>query len=89
MMERPVLVHALGGPAETVIDGETGWHMSHPTVECYSQGIRRALQDRPKWRQMGERARQHALSQFSLKRQADRYMEIVEGRLDQRSPARS
>ena len=30
-MRRPVLVHALGGPKETVVDGETGWHTEVPT----------------------------------------------------------
>ena len=45
MMGRPVLVHALGGPAETVVDGVTGWHVNDPSAESFAAGIERALSD--------------------------------------------
>ena len=77
MMGKPVLVHALGGPAETVIDGVTGWQVHQPSVAAYANGIRRAMADHPRWPQMGAAARERALEYFSLKRQAAEYAAIV------------
>lgn len=81
MMGKPVLVHALGGPAETVVDGVTGWHVHEPTVAGFRAGLLRALEDREKWAAMGAAGRQRALEHFSLSRQAKQYVEIVRRRL--------
>ena len=78
---KPVLVHALGGPAETVIDGVTGWHVKEPTVEAFKAGILRALADRPRWAEMGAAARARALEHFTLERQAEFYAKTVKDRL--------
>jgi len=77
MMTKPVLVHALGGPAETVIDGVTGWHVREPTVEAFRTGIQRAMADRDRWAVMGAAGRSRALEHFSLGRQAASYVKIV------------
>ena len=82
MMGKPVLVHALGGPAETVVDGQTGWHVHEPTVAGFKAGLLRALEDREKWPAMGAAGRQRALEHFSLSRQAKQYVEIVRKRLE-------
>jgi glycosyltransferase involved in cell wall biosynthesis len=79
MMNKPVLVHAAGGPAETVIDGVTGWHVNDPSVASLADGLRRVLADRGKWPEMGAAARRRALEHFSLSRQTRDYMEVVEG----------
>ena len=81
MTAKPVLVHALGGPAETVIDGVTGWHVKEPTVEAFKAGILRALADRPRWAEMGAAARARALEHFSLGKQAALYAKVVKSRL--------
>jgi glycosyltransferase involved in cell wall biosynthesis len=81
MMGKPVLVHALGGPAETVVDGVTGWHIHEPTVAGFRAGLIRALGEREKWLAMGAAGRQRALEHFSLSRQAKQYVEIVRKRL--------
>ncbi len=81
MMGKPALVHALGGPAETVLDGVTGWHVAEPSVEAFEHGLQRALADRPRWAEMGRAARQRALEHFSLRRQARQYLAIVNERL--------
>lgn len=81
MMAKPVLVHALGGPAETVVDGATGWHVAEPTAEALGAGMLRALADRPRWAEMGGAARLRALEHFNLSRQAALYAEIVKERL--------
>ncbi|WP_174275246.1 glycosyltransferase family 4 protein, partial [Sphingomonas bacterium] len=46
LMAKPLLVHALGGPAETVVDGEDGWHVTEPTASGFAAGIDRAMADR-------------------------------------------
>lgn len=84
MMGRPVLVHALGGPAETVLDGQTGWHVHSPDVEAWRAGIERVLDDRERWSQMGQAARQHALENFTCQGQADRYLAHLEAALADR-----
>jgi len=77
MMGRPVLAHALGGPAETVVDGRTGWHVAEATASDFAQGIRRALADRERWPEMRRDARDHALSGFSISAAVDRYLAIL------------
>ncbi len=77
MMERPVLVHANGGPNETVIDGQTGWHIPAVTVPALTTGIGRALADRPRWAEMGRAARQRAMEHFSSDKQATLFLQLV------------
>ena len=89
MMAKPVLVHALGGPAETVIDGVTGWHVKEPTVEAFKAGILRALGDQPRWAEMGAAARARALEHFNLGKQAALYAKIVKDRLGHAGGGRS
>ena len=81
MMAKPVLAHALGGPAETVIDGVTGWHVKEPTVEAFAAGILRALADRPRWAEMGAAGRARALEHFTLERQSLLYAILLRQRL--------
>ena len=82
MMGRPVLAHALGGPAETVLDGETGWHAPGPSVDEFVATIRRALADRPRWADMGARARAAALESHTIDRYVDRYLALVRQRIN-------
>jgi len=88
MMARPVLAHALGGPAETIVDGKTGWHLFEPTVDGFARGIERALRDRERWPEMRAAARAHALEHFSTPAQARRYIEIVEPLIRDRKTSR-
>ena len=66
LLGKPVLVRALGGPAETVVDGETGWHIQQADPDSIANGLRRALQDRPRWDAMGAAGRQRALDNYCL-----------------------
>lgn len=84
MMGKPVLVHALGGPAETVVDGQTGWHVHDPTVLGFRAGLLRALEERARWPEMGAAGRKRALEHFSLSRQVNQYVEIVRRQFLQR-----
>lgn len=74
---RPVLVHALGGPAETVLDGVTGWHVHAATPESFRAGIARAIGDRARWPEMGIAARRHAVAEFGMGPVVARYRRIV------------
>ncbi|MBI1370553.1 MAG: glycosyltransferase [Planctomycetes bacterium] len=78
MMSKPVAVHALGGPAETVIDGVTGWHINDPSVAGWTAGLRRVFDDQPRWSAMGKAARAHGLSHFTIAEQTRRYQQLVE-----------
>ena len=84
MTAKPVLVHALGGPAETVVDGKTGWHVHDPTVPVFRAGLLRALEERARWPEMGAAGRKRAMEHFSLSRQVNQYVEIICGQLLQR-----
>ncbi len=77
MMGRPVLVHALGGPAETVVDGKTGWHIPDVSHTTLLAGLRRALNDRALWSQMGVEARRHAVERFSIRGRAEEYVRLA------------
>ncbi len=77
MMGRPVLVHALGGPAETVLDGQTGWHCQGTTARDWADAIRRVLGDEASWKEVGSAARAHALENFSIERVSARYLSLV------------
>ncbi|MZQ91246.1 glycosyltransferase [Frigidibacter albus] len=71
-MAKPILAHQAGGPAETVLDGQTGWLITSPDPASFATALRRALADRPRWSEMGQAARAHVALQFSEERMLDR-----------------
>jgi glycosyltransferase involved in cell wall biosynthesis len=77
MMARPVLAGALGGPAETISDGLTGWLVEEVSVTGYLKGLRRMLADRARWVEMGRAARTHAVENFSSSAMVDRLLAII------------
>lgn len=87
MMRRPVLVHALGGPAETVVDGKTGWHVPDVSQATLLAGLRRAINDRALWTKMGVEARRQAVERFSIRGRAKEYARLASGLLTSRNGA--
>lgn len=77
LMEKPILAHASGGPAETVIDGEIGWLFADMRHETLVHALRRALSNRSLWKMMGERARAHACMHYSSEAMANRLGSII------------
>ena len=77
MMGRPCLAHALGGPAETVLDGETGWHAAGVGPADWDAALDRVLGDRGRWPALGEAARRHALEEYTTDAVARRLEAIV------------
>lgn len=78
---KPVLAHALGGPAETVIDGETGWHVAAPTREAFAAGLRRMLADRPRWAAMGRAGAERAAATYSTRNMSEQLLSAIRGSL--------
>ena len=83
LMGVPVLAHASGGPAETVVDGETGWLMPGTSDSDFDAAVSRVLADHPRWREMGAAGRRRALERYAADGQARRYQALVEARLGQ------
>jgi glycosyltransferase involved in cell wall biosynthesis len=79
MCGRPVVASAVGGPAETVLDGRTGWLLSDLSPTGLAAGLGRVLTDRPHWPVMGRTAAAHARTRFTPPVQARRYRKLVGG----------
>lgn len=77
-MARPILVHALGSPAEAVLDSITGWHVRDPSVEGFRRALARVLADQPRWRRMGLAARGRFEQNFTLNHQSATYRQAVQ-----------
>ena len=77
LMQKPVLVHALGAPAETIDDGQTGWHYPSPDSAALTAALRRALAARAQWAAMGAQAREIALRRYASAEQAQHYLGLL------------
>lgn len=77
LMQRPVLAYGVGGPAETVEDGRTGWLLDDASIRGYRAGLERVLADADDWAAMGSRARARALNRFTVQRTTADYLAIV------------
>jgi glycogen(starch) synthase len=74
-MGRPVVASRVGGLAEVVEDGRTGLLVAPEDPVALAAAVERLL-DRPGFaRELGLRARERALREFSMERCADRYEE--------------
>ncbi|MDB5479363.1 MAG: glycosyl transferase [Caulobacteraceae bacterium] len=66
-MQRPVLASPLGGPAETILDGETGWLVASGDPDAWARAVEAALATPPEARErMGRSARDRVVRCFSL-----------------------
>jgi glycosyltransferase involved in cell wall biosynthesis len=77
---RPVLAHAAGGPAEIVVDGVTGWHVTSPDPAGFAAGLARMLADRARWPAMGEAGRCRAQQRYTHDAMTDQFLAIAAGR---------
>lgn len=73
--EKPVIASDTGGLRETVRHGETGWLVAPNDPFALADALRRALNLRGSWREMGERGREHVASHFTWQRTAERLLE--------------
>jgi glycosyltransferase involved in cell wall biosynthesis len=65
---RPVVARAVGALPETVVDGETGFLVGDETPEAVAAALATILSDPARAREMGERGRRRAMSEFSPER---------------------
>ena len=66
-MQRPVLASPLGAPGETVVDGDTGWHIAAGDPDAWARALTVALETPLDVRlRMGRAARARALQDLSL-----------------------
>jgi glycosyltransferase involved in cell wall biosynthesis len=71
-MARPVLASPLGGPAETVEHGRTGWHVAPGDPAAWAEAVRAALELSPEIRgRIGRAARARVVRDYSLETMTD------------------
>lgn len=71
LASRPVLAHRLGGPADIVVDGETGWLLDAMDEASVVRGLERMMADRARWSEMGEAGRARALARYTVDTMTD------------------
>ncbi|MDO7844613.1 glycosyltransferase family 4 protein [Sphingomonas immobilis] len=76
LVGRPVLAHALGGPADIVVDGETGWLTQAASPEALRAGLIRALAERPRWAAMGAAGQARALERYTVASMTDQLLAV-------------
>lgn len=79
-MERPVLASPLGAPAETIVDGETGWLAPAGDAGAWAAAVDRALAQGPDvFERMGKAGRTRALALYSVERMNEAAFAIYRG----------
>ncbi len=73
-----VIVSDQGGMLETVIDGETGIHVSPHNPETIADAMLRLLNDKEYAIRMGEKGCQHVMRHFTFSHFVDRFEEHLE-----------
>lgn len=66
MMGLPVLGHASGAPAETIIDGVTGWLIKDVEPFTIADGMNRVLKSRGQLQEMANSSMQHARENYDM-----------------------
>lgn len=75
---KPVVSTRTGGPAETIIDGETGFLVDSGDAAGLARQVIRLLRDADRRRQVGQAGRQHIRRHFSTAAAAAAYTQIFE-----------
>jgi glycosyltransferase involved in cell wall biosynthesis len=73
----PVVVSDVGGLAELVVDGETGWRVPPADPQALADALGRLIDDRGLARRLGAAGRVRAERQFDLRRNARRLVELA------------
>ena len=80
---KPVIAYRLGGPAQTIEDEVTGWHVTEPTVAGYLEGFDRAYAAADRWAAMGQNGVK-SVNVFNVETQVSKYVECARDALDRR-----
>lgn len=89
-MARPVVAVGRAGPAEIVVDGETGTLVESSEPESIARGILSALEDPAELARRGRNARARFERHYTMERLLPRYLELARRAVleDTRSPIR-
>lgn len=79
---KPVVATDVGGAAEAIVEGETGFLVASQDHEALAHRLIRLLEDREKAQRMGDEARQVADSKFSLSARKDKTLELYRDQLE-------
>jgi glycosyltransferase involved in cell wall biosynthesis len=79
LYSKPCVVTCFGGPAESVIDGETGYVVNPRDEHAVSARMAELLENRPLRREMGRRARENVLRRFTLEESSLNLLAQTEG----------
>lgn len=82
---RPVFAHGAGGPAETVLDGQTGWLIPNSDVATIATGLKRVEADHGHWIEMGIKGRERVTMHFSEEQFQRKAMDLLTQGLKTRS----
>ncbi|MEP7286792.1 MAG: glycosyltransferase family 4 protein [Chloroflexota bacterium] len=77
-MQRPIVSTSVGGPAETVIDGMTGYLVTPRDSQAIAKRVVELLKNPALRHQMGEAGRTHVIQNFSAQKYAASIGEIVD-----------
>jgi len=70
---KPVIASNIGGPAEIVKDGKTGFLVNPSNVRLVAEKILKLIRDRKLRERMGKEARKTVLKRYSLKKISEEY----------------
>jgi L-malate glycosyltransferase len=84
-MGKPVVATDVGGNREVVISGETGFLVPAGDIQAMANKIILLLQNPEKAQAMGQKARQIAISRFSIEKMVHEYESIYETTLRQKT----
>jgi len=77
-MERPIVSMNNGGPAETVVDGETGFLVPHENPDALADRVLTLLHDPALRTTMGQAGRARVLAHFTSAGYAGQFSQLVE-----------
>jgi len=77
-MEKPVIGCVGGGPAETIVDGKTGYVVPPHGIDCLVEAMDTLLSNESMAKEMGKRGREHVQHDLSWSITADKILKIIE-----------
>ncbi len=75
---RPIVASAVGGVGEAIEDGVSGWLVAPRDPDALAGALCELLDDRVRARELGERARERALREFTLEGMIDRLSAVYD-----------
>ncbi|MEM7309603.1 MAG: glycosyltransferase family 4 protein [Planctomycetota bacterium] len=84
---RPVIASDLGGPAETIVAGETGALVPPGDIEAFAAEVRRFAEERDATRRMGAAARERYLAHYHPAPHGERLLAAFRGLVENRRRA--